>query len=259
MKIRLIIDKILTIICLFIPSYLLLNFLTDNIAVKIALSCLISILGLAIISLWHKVNSKRINYKNFELYVNVHGADYIYDKLLKVFENMQFERQGDYLISPQKVMIIASVKFGSVSPDEVIKHNRTALSNGAEKCYLIAKELPKNAALAIFNFAPKLKFIPLKIVYKLLKSHGLLSEKMHIALGKLNYSPSIFDVVFSKNNLKKFLFVAVILLLFSFIIPFKIYYIVLGGINIVFAVICLVRGKTNTANGQYEIFDKRKQ
>ena len=248
MKIRLLIDKILTFICFFVPSYLICHFYINNMAIKIVLSSLISIFG---------INKSRVNYKNFELYVSVHGAGYIYDKLILLFDDMKFSRKDDFLISPDQIMIVCSAKFGNVSPDEILKYSKLAKTQEAKKCYLIAKELPKNAAITIANFAENIKFIPLKVVFKLLKSQKLLPDKLGIKIGKLNYSSNVFDIIFDKSNVKKFLFVAIILYGFSFLIPFKTYYIVLGSINILLAIICLVRGRSQKYTGKYEIFEKK--
>lgn len=256
---RYLIDKILTFICFFIPIYLICHFFSQSVAIKITLAVLVSVLGIVCISFAQKKRKSKINYKHFEMYVSVHGADYLYGKLKTVFEQMQFEQKNGYLISPQKVMIICSVKFGSVSPDEVLKHSKTAKAEGVEKCYLIAKELPKNAAITLFNFADNLKFIPLKIVFKLLKSHKMLPDKLNVKVGKLNYSSNIFDVIFDKSNIKKFLFVATILFAFSFIIPYKTYYIVLGSINITLAIISVIRGKSQRFAGKYEIFEPKQK
>lgn len=257
MKIRAFIDKFLTLICLFIPFYLISNFISQNVAIKILLATLFSVLGITAISLIQKYNKSKVNYKNFELYATVHGASYIYEMLLQVFDNIDFVSKGDYLISSDKTMIVCSVKFGGISPDEILKYSKMAQKEEATKCYLIAKDLPKNAAMTLFNFADNLKFIPLKIVFKLLKSHKLLPQKLSVKIGKLDYSNNIFDIIFDSNNIKKFLFVAVILFAFSFLIPLKIYYIVLGSINILFAIICLIRGKSGKYNGKYEIFEKK--
>ncbi len=258
MKLRKIIDKLLTVICLFIPFYLICNFISENTSIKIILASLFALTGLIVISFVQKLNNSKVNYKNFELYVNVNGTDYIYDKLIEVFKNMEFEKKDGYLISPLNIMIICSAKFGNISPDEILKYSKMAKNENVEKCYLIAKELPKNAAITLFNFADNLKFIPLKIVFKLLKSQKMLSDKLNIKLGKLNYSNNIFDIIFDKSNIKKFLFVAIILFAFSFIIPFKIYYIILGSINILLAIICIIRGKSEKYIGKYEIFERKK-
>ena len=258
MKLRTIIDKLLTVICLFIPFYLICNFISENTSIKIILASLFALTGLIVISFVQKLNNSKVNYKNFELYVNVNGTDYIYDKLIEVFKNMEFEKKDGYLISPLNIMIICTAKFGNISPDEILKYSKMAKNENVEKCYLIAKELPKNAAITLFNFADNLKFIPLKIVFKLLKSQKMLSDKLNIKLGKLNYSNNIFDIIFDKSNIKKFLFVAIILFAFSFIIPFKIYYIILGSINILLAIICIIRGKSEKYIGKYEIFERKK-
>ncbi len=231
------------------------HFISQNVAIKTILAALFALLGLIVISFIQKINSKRINYKNFEIYVSVQGANYIYDKLMIVFENMEFKKENDYLISPLNIMIVCSAKFGNLSPDEILKYSKIAKQCGVEKCYLIAKELPKNAAITLFNFADNLKFIPLKIVFKLLKSQKLLSDKLSIKIGKLNYSTNIFDIIFDKSNIKKFLFVAIVLFAFSFLIPFKTYYIILGSVNILLAIISVIRGRSQKYTGKYEIFE----
>ena len=139
MKIRSIIDKLLTIICLFIPFYLICHFFTENITIKIILASLFALLGLLVISAIQKITRSKVNYKNFELYVSVQGANYIYDKLIKIFDGMNFKKRENFLISPQNIMIMASIKFGNISPDEILKCSKTAHDNNAEKCYLIVR------------------------------------------------------------------------------------------------------------------------
>ena len=134
MKLRTIIDKLLTVICLFIPFYLICNFISENITIKIILASLFALTGLIVISFIQKLNNSKVNYKNFELYVNVNGTDYIYDKLIEVFKNMEFEKKDGYLISPLNIMIICSAKFGNISPDEILKYSKMAKKENVEKC-----------------------------------------------------------------------------------------------------------------------------
>lgn len=190
---------------------------------------------------------------------SVKGNDYIMDKLLLALSHLNFFKQNDYLINNEKVAIFCSVKFGSISPDEILKLNKTAKQLDASKCYLIGKELQKISAITLYNYADNFKFIPLKIVFKLLKSQKLLDEKLNFKIGKLNYSKNILDIIFAKSNIKRFVFVAIILFALSLIIPFKSYYITLGALNIILAIIALIRGKSDNFNGKYEIFERHKK
>lgn len=258
MKLKIIIDKILTLFCFFVISYLFLNLFLKSFYTKIFLSILVSILATVTISLVQKKKANKLNYKNFALYASVKGNDYLLEKIKLLFPKMQFEKKNNYLISSDNTIIFCSVKFGNVSPDEIIKISNTAKEENCTKCYLIAKDLQKNASSVIFNFADNIKFIPLKIVFKCLKSNNLLDEKLSTKIGKINYSNNIFDFIFAKNNAKRFLLVATILFLTSLIVPFKTYYIFLGATNIVLALICIIRGKVCNANSKNGIFDNTK-
>lgn len=250
------IDKTLTFIMFFIISFIVIGLFLENFNLKLLLATLCSVLLVIIISVFQKYTNKRLNYKNFEILASVKGNDYIMDKLLLALNHLNFVKQNDYLINDEKIIIFCSVKFGSISPDEILKLDKIAKQMHSCKCYLVGKELQKISTITLYNYADNFKFIPLKVVFKLLKSKKLLDKKLNYKIGKLNYSKNIFDIIFAKNNIKKFLLVSLFLFALSFIIPFKKYYIILGCLNIVFATIALIRGKSDSFNGKYEIFEK---
>lgn len=171
-----IIDKTLTFTFLFILFYFVCVLFVQNFQLKIALSILASILFTTIISLYQKLSSNKLNYKNFEILASVKGNDYILDKLLIALNNLHFTRKDNFLINEQNEIIFCSIKFGSISPDEILKLDKTAKQENATKCYLIGKELQKVSAITLYNYTDNFKFIPLKIVFKLLKSQKLLDK-----------------------------------------------------------------------------------
>jgi hypothetical protein len=81
-----------------------------------------------------------------------------------------------------------------------------------------------------------IKIVKIKQIYKLLKRHNLLPDLTKKRTFKLADIPAIF---MSKSNFKGLLFSGVILLTTAFFTPLKIYYIVLGSISLLLAIISL--------------------
>ncbi len=227
---------------------------------NLAISAIATILVSLILKVAKLGSKKRISYKAFELYCITEGADYILSTLALAMPSYHFTQGEGVLLGNNKdksIALLPMIKFGSVGNDEVLKLHAKAVSLGVTVLYFIAREIDRKSQLIMHNYSKEVVFVPLSVVYKMLKAKKMLPSITSAEREKRSITSEIFNVIFARVNIKRFLFVAVVLYLMSLLIPFKTYYITLGSINVVLAIICIARDRTQSFYGKYGVFDEQ--
>lgn len=249
-----IIDFILTKAFIFVLCLLLLTIFISNIWLNIAVSSIVTIFISILSHIISQRKPKHTGYKAFEMSCIIQGNNYVCTMLERILST-NYTLSDDTLVSNNgKQIIIPSVKFGNVSADELLKLSRKY--QDLDKIYLVAVSIDRKAQLIMHNFAKNIVFISLLDTYKYLKKRKMLPQNIPTTAPRKRLSKAILDVIFTRANIRRFLFVAVILLTTSLLLPFKTYYITLGGINVLLAIICLVRTSSKSHNDSNELFDK---
>lgn len=253
-------DYILSRLFIFIFFVIVLLIFIPVIWYNLAISGFLTILISLIIKVSKRKTNRRISYKGFELHCITKGTDYILDVLASAMTSYNFTSGEGVLLGKtngKNIAIMPAIRFGGVGNDEVLNLHSKAQSLGVEKLYFIAREIDRKCQIIMHNYSKEVVFIPLSIVYKMLKAKKLLPEIPHITRDKRSISTEIFDVIFARVNIKRFLFVAVVLFIMSLLIPFISYYITLGVINIALAIVCMIRNRTQSFYGKYGVFDEQ--
>ena len=253
-------DFVLSRIIIFTAFVLILLAFVPIIWYNLAISAAATILISLIIKVFSGKTSKHINYKSFELFCITEGIDYILNAICAAMPSYGFVNGDNVLLGKyhdKDIAIVPSIKFGAVGNDEVLKLHLKAKSLGVEKIYFVAREIDRKCQLIMHNYSKEVVFVPLSVIFKMLKGKKMLPKVPESEKIKRNISSDIFNVIFARVNVKRFLFVATVLFLMSLFIPFKIYYITLGGVNVVLAVVCLLRSRSQSYYGKYGMFDEQ--
>ena len=253
-------DFILSRIIIFTAFVLILLAFVPIIWYNLAISAAATILISLIIKVFSGKTSKHINYKSFELFCITEGIEYILNAICTAMPSYGFVSGDGVLLGKyhdKDIAIVPSIKFGAVGNDEVLKLHLKAKSLGVEKIYFVAREIDRKCQLIMHNYSKEVVFVPLSVIFKMLKGKKMLPKVPENEKIKRNISTDIFNVIFARVNVKRFLFVATVLFLMSLFIPFKIYYITLGGVNVVLAVVCLLRARSQSYYGKYGMFDEQ--
>ena len=253
-------DFILSRIIMFTVFVLILLAFVPVIWYNLAISAAATILISLIIKVLSGKSAKHINYKSFELFCITQGIDYILQTISVAMPSYNFI-QGDGVLlgkyHEKDIAIIPSIKFGAVGNDEVLKLHLKAKSLGVDKIYFVAREIDRKCQLIMHNYSKEVVFVPLSVIFKMLKGKKILPAVPENIKIKRNLSTEIFNIIFARVNVKRYLFVATVLFLMSLLIPFKIYYITLGVINVVLAIVCMLRTRSQSYYGKYGMFDEQ--
>lgn len=183
---------------------------------------------------------KTMRYGDWVTYCALHGKGYLVSLLARLSPNSNIVDGKDYvLIDGQAVFLWA--KFSAISPDSIANMCSICIKDGYNFAYVLCTESNKNSLYFAQRISDiKLEFCNLKIVYKSAVKQGLLPKRSQRPSFKYLIS-TIFHSLLDRSNVKRFVFVSVILLIFSFITPLSTYYLIISAIALVLALLCLVK------------------
>ncbi|MDE5549265.1 MAG: hypothetical protein K2J13_03335 [Clostridia bacterium] len=237
-----ILDLALLTFIIFIASYICLSFLTMSIGVKLLCCALITIVVASLIKkLLFKGKSNEINYRKFVTYLIWQGEDKAKELLKELCVDGDFVDNGDYVVAHGKAIFLWT-KYGAISADTIVKFYRTCKKNSINEAYVLTTNRDKKMMSLIKSFGDvTITFCTFKPVYKHLKTQSKLPTDIREKIPPAQLVKLIFHTAFTRKNGFRFAGVSLLLLAISFFTPFGKYYLVLASINLVLAVVCLVK------------------
>ncbi|MBQ0099090.1 MAG: hypothetical protein KBS91_00885, partial [Firmicutes bacterium] len=148
--------------------------------------------------------------------------------------------RGLYL-KEDKTLIFFVFTFEGVTKADVLKAYN--LLKKEDKCLIYASFCSPETEKFIERFGGVIKLENKKNIYNLLKETSLLPKCTHILLD-YNSKPTL-KKSFIKKNAKRYLSFGIILVLMSFFVYYKIYYLIFGIIFLIFSSVSLLFGKEN--------------
>lgn len=152
------------------------------------------------------------------------------------------KKQGKYIEIKEKNLLVGLfLGFEKVSNLEVVRIYNNLNKN--QTAVIIASAYEDGALSFIERFSGKIVAKDFNFGASILEKVNLLPKKSVNILPENFKKKSNLSVIFYKKHAKRFFFFGLYFLLFSFFASLKIYYIILGGIFILFAFIIKLFGK----------------
>lgn len=224
--------SILILLVTFVWSVLLFS---DPI-VSIIFSAVVTAISIVTVRYIFKKRDKPYSYDRLALEFCIQGNEYIIKLLLSAIKNRVFENGCNYILL-QNSLIIANFKFSPLGISDMCGICSLSKKLNRDEVFVITKSIDRKA-YQIANISKiKVQQVKAKAVYKFLKKHNALPDLQEVK-NKFSLS-ALIETILSRRNFKNYAFSGVVLMLVSFLTPFKIYYIVLGSISVLFAILCL--------------------
>lgn len=228
-------------VLLLISTFLVGSLIFDNIWLALVVA---GALSLATIVFLKSVSKGRYKYNPQLLATEfcIQGNEYVAKLLASILKNGKIESGSTYILV-ENCLIFSLFKFGTISSQDVANMTKIARNHGITKVFALGYGIDRKA-FQVANYCKiNLKLVKINAIYRYLDKHGALPDLSH---KKQKYSlHALFETVFSRANLKYYLFSGVVLIATSFITPLKTYYIVSGSILLLLAFFCLVFGNNN--------------
>ena len=233
-------DKMWLIIIGFLTVIVITSFaglkLWQCLLIAFCLSTLASFFAMTI----NRPYRQTMRYGDWVTYCVLNGKEYILSLISRLSPQLNVSDNKDYVLIDGQAVFLWT-KFSGISPDSIANMCSICIKDGYNFAYVLCTESNKNSlyfAERISNV--QLKFCNLKRVYKSAVKQGLLPNKTQRPSSKYLIS-TIFHSLLDRSNVKRFVCVSVILLIFSFITPLSAYYLVISSIALVLALLCLVK------------------
>lgn len=198
-----------------------------------------------------KFNAKRLKNKETKsveelmIELNFFSKQNLYSTFTKAFQAQNKTvvkvNRGLYL-KEDKTLIFLVFSFEGVSKEDVLKAYN--MLKKEDKCLIYASFCSPETEKFIERFGGVIKLENKKNIYSLLLEASLLPKCTHILLD-YNDTKKTFKNYFNKKNAKRFLSFGIILVVMSFFVYYKLYYLIFGIIFLIFSSVSLLFGKDN--------------
>lgn len=241
-RMSVILDLMLLSFIIFIASYICLSFLSIGLGIKILCSALITLVLSSIVKrALFKGKSSEINYRKFVTYLIWQGEDKAKELLKELCADDKFEDKGDYVIANDKAIFLWT-KYGSISADTIVKFYRACKKDSIDEAYVLTTNSDKKMMALVKTFGDvTITFNTFKPVYRHLKKQNKLPSDIREKIPAAQIVKLIFHTAFTRKNGFRFVGISLLLLAISFFTPFGKYYLTLASINLVLAIVCLVK------------------
>ena len=228
-------DLITIAVVILFLTFVWAGLLFENVAVAIIISIAVEGIFIVIAVALQRREAPSYAYERLALELSVQGPTFLIEKLKTILNNRVFESGFNY-ISLENALFYVNFKFGSISINDLPSIYSTAKKHNKTDVFLFARGIDRKALRLLESYGIFIKIVKIKQIFKLLKKHKLLPDLKKTRTFKLADIPALF---IAKSNFKGLLFSGVVLLCTAFFTPLKIYYIILGSISLVLAVICI--------------------
>ncbi|MCI7769560.1 MAG: hypothetical protein MSH44_04620 [Christensenellaceae bacterium] len=139
-------------------------------------------------------------------------------------------------VPSDKNFIKCAFRFSAATPDDVAAAFR---ESGDRDVTLIVNECGRQVMVYASSLPKKINIVNKNKLYKTLKTAGLLPKPVEMTKPEKKYVPpkETLSYIFSKRNVKYFLFSGIILTLMAFVTPLKLYYLIVASLSLLFALV----------------------
>lgn len=231
-----IIDYIALGLILFVLSFALAMLATESIAISLIFSFALCFAILFSIKYVTSIIAKPYSWDRLEVHLCMQGGEYAINLLKSTIKNAEIENGSNYIVLKNSV-IIGNFKFSALSYADINEACKIAMKCEKSIIYLLAKSIDRKAYQIATLQDIKLQQIKTKQFFKYLAKHNALPDLKKI---KRKFDIKVFfEIVFSRRNLRSYMFSGTVLIATSFITPLKVYYIAIGSALLVLALLCL--------------------
>ncbi|MGN0771097.1 MAG: hypothetical protein ACI4MI_00730 [Christensenellales bacterium] len=233
-------DKLWLCIIAFLATVIMLSFVGLKLWLCLLIAFVLSLLIILILMTRNRPYRKTMRYGDWVTYYVIHGQGEFIALLDKLCPSAEITDKKDYILFDEKPVFVW-LKLSSISPDSVAHICSVCIKNNIDFAYVICSESNKNAlyfSQRISNV--KLIFCNIRRVYKATAKQGLLPSRSNRP--PLRHTLSVLSSTFlSRSNVKRYVFVSIVLLLFSFITPLTSYYLTISAIALTLAAASLIK------------------
>lgn len=238
-------NKIIDFVAVRTALFLLLviwtvYFLKDVLYAVILSAILFTAVCFVLEKLKNRKNSKAYSMDKLDRQCALLGNKYVI-QLYRDVTSPAAEIKGDRYFIEGSEMVYSAYKFSSCGLEDVSAAYRTAKENAVTRITMLVKDADRQAVMLAQSTGLNYTFIKSRKLYKKLKDMRGLPPLVFSRPGNTVSVKNFADIIFNKANLRYYLITGFMLSVMFFFVPLKGYYLTIGTISLVLALITAIR------------------
>ena len=169
-------------------------------------------------------------------------------KLLETFEHainslgiMTIKRKFGIFIEQKNCAVFPIFNFDGITKTDVVKVYNAISKN--QKAYILGDDISNDVKLFMQRFSDKIEFVGGEKVYDFLEKNNALPPKTLLLNQGRENKLSFFKKLIKRKHANKFFIFGITLILSSWFVPIKMYYVICGCAFLMLSLICRLYGQ----------------
>lgn len=240
-------DKLLLVVLGSFIITAVLRPLVKNVVAAAFIAFLLVVLLLVLIS--HAYNRRKnksvITVSEMENALALMGneqLDFFLERVPPAYKPEKYDCGFIFFRNDAKIFVAPNYKFSPTSADDAARFYRAAKKQRADTVIVLGRQPSRGVMVLTSNLEVRFRFLQSNKLHKFLLNQNALMPKPRKVKKPLKPSfRAVFNGFFLRERAKYFLLSGISIAALSFLTPYKIYYIVVSGVCMTFAVVCLLR------------------
>ncbi len=178
--------------------------------------------------------------RKLEFQISVLGGEYALSLFKATFPEAA-ETEGGRCFVCGDTLVWSAYKFSPCGLEDVCSAYRTATDKGLKNVTVLCRDVDRKCYALKESLGIKIDFVKSKELYKKLQKENLLPIPQFEKTPSKISPREVVDLAFSKQNVRYYLTSGIMLTLISLVSPVKTYYVLIGTLSLVLALICAVK------------------
>ncbi len=192
-----------------------------------------------------KKNKSEISVSDAENALSLMGneqLDFFFERTPPAYAPEQKDGGFIFFRNDVKHFVAPNYKFSPTSADDVARFYRAAKKNRADSVIVLGRQPSRNVLVFASSLDVRFVFLSSGKLHKyLLKQNALMPKPRKTKKPSKPSLKTVFNGIFLKDRAKYYLLSGISVAFLSFLTPYKIYYLVAGGLCLILAGVCFFR------------------
>lgn len=223
-------------VTLFLLTFVWSALAFDSTAGALIFSCAFTLIAVVTVRYVKSKKGKPYPYDRLALELSIRGSAYQIKLMKSIIKNDEIKNGENYILL-QNSIFVAAYKFSALGLQDLSSIVNLCEKHGRNHAFVLARGIDRRAYAVTQATNVRVSLIKIKAFYKLLEKNSALPDLKPV---KRKFSvKAFFETALSRSNLRAYLFSGAVLVLVSFITPLKIYYIAMGSVSLLLAILTL--------------------
>lgn len=176
--------------------------------------------------------------KNLAFHLCLYPSEKTFIKLYEFFGKNLIKTPKGLFLADENAYILPLFSFDGLKKSDIANAYKRA--NG-KKTYILSDYIPAEIKEFCLPFGNKISFLSIDEIYLMFKKANMLPEEVFTSKKEKTGIKTVLNHIFIKKRTPKYLIFGITFFGFSFLTPYKAYYVIFGSVMMCVALACLLK------------------